>query len=1364
MAYSGIVPTFNYEEDDWSTFKVQLEQFFIVNDINVEKAANKRKAFLIGSLSKISFKLLENLIQPKVPSNEGTTYDELITVLESHFKPVVSYFAERNIFFQSAMEKSETVQQWAARVRALAANCKFGDHLNLALRDKFIFGLPKGPAKDKLFLEDVTTLQFQKAIEIAASVECISNQYRGGEQLNIKSESPTSNGVYRLKARNSGNRVQKKASDSKTQPNSKVNGKCKICGYTNHEESECRFRTYSCNKCKRKGHLAKMCTANKGDKVSNNSNIKNEVNYISDSINNELSLYFCSKDSGTNPIKLDVLMNGIPLVMELDSGASVSAISSSLYERLFSNCQLIKTDLILKSYSGNAIIPIGKIQVNIKYNNKSELLEIFVINGGGPPILGRNWMKIFKVKFEGLNLIKGVDKNVEQIVSKYPEVFDDQIGRFKNHKVSLKLKENTTPKFFRPRRLPFAIKDKVEKEILKLVDLKILEPVNYSEWGTPIVPILKKNGEVRICGDYKVTLNSQLCVDKYCLPKIDELFTKLHGGVEFSKIDLAMAYQQIELDDNSKDLTTISTTKGLFKYTRLVYGLAPAPAIFQRIIENLLANIDGVVVFMDDVLVTAKNREQHVTRLETVIKRLHKVGFKVSKEKCEFFAKSINYLGHTIDKDGLHMDKRRVQAILDLRSPNSVKELQSFLGIVNFYRNFMPNLATKASTLYDLLSKDRNFEWAQEHNDCFENIKRMLVSNQVLAHYNPDIPIKLVVDASPTGVAAVLLNVYDSGVERPITFASQRLSATEMKYAQVEKEALAIMFGVKKFHQYLYGRPFILVSDNKPLVSIFGSKRGIPPMSANRLQRYALFLSGYQFNIEYVNTKKNIADYLSRSPLDPGMEDREHLETADAYINYVKEMQNTLPITLDHVRLQIEKDENLVKVRQYIIDGWPDKIDENILKPYFIRKDELSVESDCILWGLRLIIPEGLRKTVLSEIHKTHLGIVKMKGLARSYVWWPSLDKDLETIVKLCGQCLHYRNTPGKAPLINWDWPEEPWERIHMDFMGPVFKRQFLIISDAHSKWLECINMGTNISSSHTIEKIRPIFSRFGLPKVVVTDNGRTFISVEFENFLKMNGIRHATIPVGHPATNGQAENGVKICKLALKKALHSQSTLASLDQKLESFLLDYRNSIHGTTGVSPAELMFGRKIRSRFDIINPFKKNSSLDTKENNKFKLKKKVDEMQEKQQKYYKNSKRKTLGIGSFVMAKDYSIPGKISWKKCKVIKKLGKRYWKIKVIGKLKLFWKRHINQLISCLDFNEQNKYIPSSLTDPLEKLKTLEDNREHVITETESNTENKELIFQKNESDVTNKNTKSKKQRIDYKKLQIKDRYPKRNN
>lgn len=388
-----------------------------------------------------------------------------------------------------------------------------------------------------------------------------------------------------------------------------------------------------------------------------------------------------------------------------------------------------------------------------------------------------------------------------------------------------------------------------------MVESGILEKVSYSDWATPIVPVPKPNGDIRICGDFKVTVNPVLEVDKYPLPRIDDIFASLSEGKNFSKVDLKDAYFQIEMDSMSKELLTINTHRGLFRYTRLAYGTSSAPAIFQRTIEQVMAGIPGMQVILDDMIITGKTDQDHLQNLESVFKRLNDNGLKVNPEKCEFFKERVTFCGHEIDKNGLHKTQDKIDAVVNAPEIENVDQLRSFLGLVQYYSKFLPNLSTVLKPLHELLEKNRPWNWTKQCENAVNEVKRLITSDVVLTHYNPGLPVALACDASSYGIGCVLSHIMPNGEERPIAFASRTLNTAEKRYSQIDKEALAIVWGVKKFHLYLYGRHFTLITDHRPLLSIFSPSKGTNATTAARLQRYALFLAGHDYDIRYKNTK-----------------------------------------------------------------------------------------------------------------------------------------------------------------------------------------------------------------------------------------------------------------------------------------------------------------------------------------------------------------------------------------------------------------------------------------------------------------------------------------------------------------------------
>ena len=268
-------------------------------------------------------------------------------------------------------------------------------------------------------------------------------------------------------------------------------------------------------------------------------------------------------------------------------------------------------------------------------------------------------------------------------------------------------------------------------------------------------------------------------------------------------------------------------------------------------------------------------------------------------------------------------------------------------------------------------------------------------------------------------------------------------------------------------------------------------------------------------------------------------------------------------------------------MRELVLHGWIDNNDQG-LTPFNWRKTELSVEDGCVPWGSRVVVPPTGREMVMEELHNGHPGIIRMKGIARRLVWWPGIDQDLENKVKSCTQCQLNQSSPAKAPLHPWEWPQRPWARIHIDHAGPFLGHMFLIVIDAHSKWLS-VDIVPSTSSQTTIKKLRTIFATHGIPEVLVSDNGSGFTSSEFKEFLNRNGIRHLTTVPCHPSSNGMAERAVQVFKEGMKKC-----TSGDLETHLSQFLFHYRTAPHSTISVSPAKLLMGRRLRSQLDLLQP--------------------------------------------------------------------------------------------------------------------------------------------------------------------------------
>ncbi|XP_037822594.1 uncharacterized protein K02A2.6-like [Lucilia sericata] len=594
--------------------------------------------------------------------------------------------------------------------------------------------------------------------------------------------------------------------------------------------------------------------------------------------------------------------------------------------------------------------------------------------------------------------------------------------------------------------------------------------------------------------------------------------------------------------------------------------------------EEVLKGLPNCLNFFDDILLFAKDFNELQQILDLTLARIRQCGLKLNKSKCVFAATSVEFLGHLIDAKGIHKSNKHIESVLNAPKPNSLEDLQLFLGKASYYSAFIPDLATRERPLRDIL-KSKVFSWNLIADAAYNDIKKILVSPQVLISYDPKLPLLLATDASKTGLGAVLSHRLPNGEERPIAYASRTMSVTEQRYSQIDKEALAIVWAVQKFFKYLYARHWTLITDHKPLTQILHPSKSLPVLCISRMANYADFLSNFDFEIIYKPSKENInADYMSRIVPDNSVKSQCNenyvITEYDEFDTFIFRQINQLPVTAEKIANETRKDSVLGKIVAILEKG------HSLAKyGYTAPESNYRLSGNCLIFEHRVVIPQKFRKDILQNLHAAHLGMVKMKGIARSFVYWPKIDADIEAVAKDCNDCARVANKPKKYTDHHWEYPKGPWERVHIDYAGPFEGMMLLIITDAYSKWLD-VKITKSITAEATIALVDEVFANYGVPAMVVSDNGTNFSSEEFNKYLTAVGVRyHKYTAPYHPSTNGQAERSVQTVKNALKAMCTSKQTL---QQNLNEFLRQYKNAPHSTTGVSPAQLFLGRQIRTR--------------------------------------------------------------------------------------------------------------------------------------------------------------------------------------
>uniref|UniRef100_A0A914HTB4 RNA-directed DNA polymerase n=2 Tax=Globodera rostochiensis TaxID=31243 RepID=A0A914HTB4_GLORO len=901
------------------------------------------------------------------------------------------------------------------------------------------------------------------------------------------------------------------------------------------------------------------------------------------------SMTVLSMDSDNEQwITVKCAINGNMVSLMVDTGSRLTVIQTQLWEKL-GRPPLNGVKRKGRSYSGAEFEISGSFLCSVTYSGVTLELECFVTPQGILNLFGLPWIRAFEHALHRpiattlppeavSSMVTAAPTNAGDLTShlksEFPQVFSEGLGKCTKMKAHLHLKPDATPVFCRPRPVPHGARDAVDAELDRLLKIGAIKQIDYSKWAAPIVAVKKRSGDTRVCIDFSTGLNNNIELHRHPLPLPADIFYGIRGTSVFSQIDFRDAYLQVELDDESKALVGLNTHRGLFQYQRLPFGIKSAPSIFQKLMDELVAGLQGVFVYLDDFVVASNSVHEHFTALHELFRRLDQWGMRVKMSKCQFLCSKLKFLGHVISAEGIRPDPARSAAIRLMPAPSDIQTLRAFLGAINYYSRFVKQMREIRAPLDALLKKDAKWDWGSEQQQAFEKAKQILQSDLIITQYDPHKPIVVAADASRYGNGASISHTFSDGSEK-----------------------------FRNFSRMVYGRPFTLLTDHKPLLSIFGAKSGIPIYTASRLQRWALILLNYDFKIQYISTKNfGQVDSLSRLIAVQKEADDEERVIASAEINqnlgndteetdfvasavdYVFHSNiEQLPISALEVAECTQHDEVLHQVSDHCRTRWPKEAASSSLAAYFVHRAKITEVQGCLLFGGRVIIPTALRRRILTYLHFTHPGVVRMKSLARRFVYWPRIDTDIERWVRDCPECALSARTPPKVPLRPWPSAGAVYERLHMDFAGPCndgFK--YLVVVDAHSKWPEVIKMNTT-SPPLLITQLTWLFSRYGFPKEIVSDNGPPFRSHDFSLFCRSRGIKQSFSPPFHPQSNGQAERFVDILKRQMRKCARNDK------EWLQNSLLAYRSTPSEVLqGRTPAELFLGRPIRTILSLVKP--------------------------------------------------------------------------------------------------------------------------------------------------------------------------------
>jgi hypothetical protein len=890
--------------------------------------------------------------------------------------------------------------------------------------------------------------------------------------------------------------------------------------------------------------------------------------------------YTCEHDSITkeedydyayviNPAdgKLTLLLDDQPVDMIIDSGASCNIINSNVAQKLRrQGLELTACSRKIYPYGSAPLTAKQSVHASVQIAGKPSVnAEFLIIPGSAPPILG-------KATAEALGILKiGVHHLQHDILDRYPGIADG-IGKLKDFEVPLHIDKSIPPVARKHSRIPFHLRDKVAAEIQRLEQQDVIEKVSGpTEWVSRIVaaPKPRSPNEIRVCVDMR-DANKAIVRTRHVTPTLEELVADMSEAKVFSKLDLTSGYHQLVLKPESRYITTFSTHCGLYQYKRLSFGINSAAEIFQHAIQTVIADIKGARNVSDDIIIFGKDTADHDRALHEVLQRLHDSGLTLNRQKCKFRQPQVEFYGFIFTADGLKPDPAKVRTLHEATKPTNATELRSFLGMAQYSARFIEGFATLTEPLRQLTKQDSAWSWGELQDTAFMKIKNALCESATLAYFDINKHIELLVDASPVGVAALL-----SQEGRTVCYASRSLSDVEQRYSQTEREALAVVWACEHFDIYVRGTKFTVITDHRPLLNIWDK-----PFPPARIARWALRLQPYQYVMKYKPGKDNPADYLSRHPGQEMKSSRQE-RIAEDYIHFIA----SNAITIEQLQDATTADPTLQAVMKMVQSGrWHEQTD--LKKDTFIAfrnvRDSLCVNADqnILLKGTQLVIPSSLQQEVLELAHEGHQGINKSKALLRSKVWFPGMDAAMELVVRNCIPCQANSNCRNHEPLNMSELPRGPWLNLSMDFCGPLpTGESLLVITDEYSRYpvVEIMNC---TSAEKLIPVVDKVFSTFGYPETLKTDNGPQFISNSWKNFMNSCGIKHRRITPLWPKANAQAESFNKPLMKSIRAA-HVEKR--SWKQELHKFCRAYRTTPHSTTCFTPYYLLFNRDPKTKF-------------------------------------------------------------------------------------------------------------------------------------------------------------------------------------
>ena len=1065
---------------------------------------------------------------------------DLLAKFDELCLPQTNVSMERHLFFTRDQRPGESVEAYIADLRSKARTCQFDNLEEDLIRDRFISGVNSEPLRRVLLKEAKLTLK--RTIEIAQLDEVTQSRLKQFNKQEV-------------------NAVSSSFKD-KPPPSKKPVNKCDRCGKLSHPKGhECWAKQATCHKCRKKGHIAPACRSKAQQPTQQHSKPKQVHEVFNETLSDSVVIDSVDHDSDWDKTEahIDLSIFAQPTQIKVDTGAKCNIMARATLSMIANKRGKVihvdsKKSVQLVAFGGSTLSSLGATTLPCKFGDKEYPLEFQVVDRPVQSLLG------YKDAVRLGCVALSAEVYELNAITEYDDLFQtDAIGHLPV-KCTFSTDPSVPPVVRPARRIPVAMKDKVKSEIDAMQKQGIISPVkDPTPWVSSMVAAKKRNGDIRICIDPR-DLNKALKRPHHPLQTVDDIMKDIQDAKVFSVIDAKNGFWNIPLDEQSSLLTTFATPFGRYKFNRLPYGVVIGSEVYQQTMDELFQGLPCKII-VDDILVWGKDKQEHDCRLHQVLKKCREINLKLNKQKCKFGVEAVKYVGHIFCKSGVKPDPEKVKAISQFPVPSDVPSLQRFLGMTNYLGKFIPNYSQLTAPMRQLMHKDIEFIWTDEQNNAFTKLKDAIVSATTIAYFDVNKDITIQCDASKDGVGAVLMQ---DG--HPIHFISRAMTEVETRYAQIEKELLAVVVACEKFRDYIYGKHVVVESDHKPLTAILQKPIAEAPM---RLQRMLMRLQHFDISIVHKPGKEMyIADALSRAyqPFRPS-----DLKNDDY------EVLTVLPISSrrkDELRSATAADLLSQQIIHYVQNGWPDNKDDlpKLLRPFLCMQCNIIIDDGIIMIGQRAFVPKALQREYLKQLHSAHMSVEATKRRAKECVYWNTINTDIEQFVNSCQTCNANKPNHQKEDMILLPIPELPFQIVAADLFQ-WHGKQYLVIVDSYSGWFDVHELA-DISSSSVIRKMKRQFAIHGIPQELYTDRGGQFTSIEFAEFCRAWDMSHKMSSSIHHQSNGLAERAVRSCKELLQKSFEGNSDFFLA-------LLNARNVPRRGDLGSPAQRLLSRSTRT---------------------------------------------------------------------------------------------------------------------------------------------------------------------------------------